>query len=497
MLCLIGVIFIGFLLNPRPNNFTDFDKNWSQELAKSNFSINEINLTSLISTRASKELVAAENTLPSFLMYDDAEIHRLQKFILTCQKNRNFTYSGPLKKAWQWANYLCEKKTPPAIFFAKPPFVHPSGKSYAGLATKQFEISFEQTSHLLTVLEYLEIKYNVHLLPIQLNYLLEFNDIVMTEDLVFVAQNNERQEIVYHLYNLENWQTFIKKQSYHFVSAPHLAVNCIKKLNSGCWIEKESLSERKNTFLIYSIIFLVFISLLTISVITLRNRHLRLKELDQKKFTLQMLTHELRTPTTSLSLLAEALRSDFDQLPESQKIYFIKMTQEINRLQQMSQKSYQYLQTDNLSAGFNINKSLKSMNEYTDTLTEKYPADFIIERPAEKIFMSLDWFWLDLCLQNLIRNAFQHGKKPVTFKIEFNQNKDLVLFVIDQGHLAITEDELFNEFKKSASSTGLGLGLSMTKQILKNLNIEIEFLRIPNTQFKLTLPKKIYEIIIN
>ena len=68
----------------------------------------------------------------------------------------------------------------------------------------------------------------------------------------------------------------------------------------------------------------------------------------ERRFALQMLTHELRTPIAGLAGVVEGLRRDFDRLPESAQDRFGDLAGGVSRLRQLAEASRHYLSAERL-----------------------------------------------------------------------------------------------------------------------------------------------------
>jgi len=162
----------------------------------------------------------------------------------------------------------------------------------------------------------------------------------------------------------------------------------------------------------------------------------------------------------------------------------------------MTKTSYQYLQTDTLTENFKVNLVLKNFNSYFQSLTDKHKNMIELQMNCRELEIRFDWFWLVLCLQNLLRNAFEHGAGKVSLKVQASE-KQLSLSVIDEGRMQIPAEDLFRPFKKNHQSHGLGLGLSIVHKILSFLHVELKYISEPQTEFKIIIPRKHYEYTFN
>ena len=120
-------------------------------------------------------------------------------------------------------------------------------------------------------------------------------------------------------------------------------------------------------------------------------------------------------------------------------------------------------------------------------------SEFTIRGPKEDGPILVDSYWMRICLTNLVENAFNHGKPPVTVMIDCcgRQGKWWSVAVVDQGESEFSLlDEMTTEFVKGNQSKGSGLGLKIVRQIIEEMGGKLEFSKNP-TKFTILLPRKL------
>lgn len=143
-----------------------------------------------------------------------------------------------------------------------------------------------------------------------------------------------------------------------------------------------------------------------------------------------------------------------------------------------------------------VNKLVLSVCEDYQFLSEK---GIIIK--TENIQEVSAWINRDLftlMLNNLIQNAVRYGKENGTVSVKLEDRNDAFsIMVSDDGPGIAAEDlpyiwELFYRGDKSRNSRGMGLGLSLVKQIVKyhNGTITVESAVERGTAFFIIFPKK-------
>lgn len=207
----------------------------------------------------------------------------------------------------------------------------------------------------------------------------------------------------------------------------------------------------------------------------------RWRLLRERRVALQMLTHELRTPIMALSGISEELRHDFDRLPPSAQQSVGQLLGSVARLHQLAQASRHYLAAETLED----ERVAVSLAEWLTLACERHGATFCLER---EMTLALPFYWFDLALDNLLRNASQHGRAPVRVCASWLAGR-LILAVSDGGELP--SYRLTSLLRRGARADGLGLGLTIVRHLLRRLGGHLA-LSGPPTTFTLTLPCQLW-----
>jgi len=473
-----------------PNNLDQFRQTWFQELSHDAPSTGSVSLQSVLLEKKSSELSDLGFSLPHYHLYPGDEIRALNNATITCHMDWKRPFSKELIKAWQWAKHTCKQGNLPADFFSTKPFLHPSGQSYVFLnETSPAPVALsspEQRRSLMSLVESLQEgdelqKYlAVNLLPLE--KILAENPLVTSEDWVFVRDPRDDTSKKYLAFPRAGWDGFFAKQPFNFESSP--SGFCVEQYSEGCWVKNQRIDEQQARWVRLLIVFLI--AIVGGVILWSYRRHARLKktEEEQRRFALQMLTHELRTPVTSLLLLVENMRSQFDLLPDESQKDFMKLIDEVRRLQRTTESSEIYLKMEHSSKdegqesflALSLMKKLEQIHQFESVIYEK---DLQLFGKAEL---------MEFCLSNLLRNAHRHGKGPVTLSI-LRDSQDWVLEVKDEGSSpTVTLQELAQPFYRSERSQGLGLGLSLVAQICKQNGWKF-LLNTHPTRFSIHVPR--------
>ncbi len=215
-------------------------------------------------------------------------------------------------------------------------------------------------------------------------------------------------------------------------------------------------------------------------------------------------THELKTPLTSISGFVETLklnenidiqtRNRFLGIIESESDRLKKLINEILLLSFIEEKQ------DLVFESINVYDVFSEVYDITNQLAEDKNIEltYEIKDKNENILSSKDY--LRHIFINLIDNAIKYSPKDkkVHVVIEFDDN-NFIFKVIDEG-IGIPKEDLNRIFERfyrvnkarSQEVNGTGLGLAITKHIVKNLNgtIDVESELWEGSEFIVTLPKK-------
>ena len=224
-----------------------------------------------------------------------------------------------------------------------------------------------------------------------------------------------------------------------------------------------------------------------------KNMLIRLKEQSQMQIDfVNNASHELKTPIFVLKGYVDMLndwgKNDKEVLDES----LIVLKKEIQNMQDLTEKLLFLAKSKNLVVEKN-NISLDNvLKEVIDNLSFAYPKQKINYISSE-IFIDSDIALLKLLFKNLIENAIKYGKdNPIN--IELKKEKKVKVIIEDFG-VGISEKALPHIFERfyredearNREIKSYGLGLSIVKEIIALLNIDIQIESQINKGTKITL----------
>ena len=211
-----------------------------------------------------------------------------------------------------------------------------------------------------------------------------------------------------------------------------------------------------------------------------KNMLLRLKEQSQLQIDfVNNASHELKTPIFVIrgyvDMLNEWGKDDKEVLNES----LIALKKEIQNMQELTEKLLFLAKSRNLTlekTNINLDSILK---EVIDNLIFAYPKQKINYSSSE-IYINSDEALLKLLFKNLIENAIKYGNNnPINVLLEKEKKIKVVIEDFGIGMSKEALPHIFDRFYREDEARNreiksYGLGLSIVKEIITLLNIDIQ-----------------------
>jgi two-component system phosphate regulon sensor histidine kinase PhoR len=199
------------------------------------------------------------------------------------------------------------------------------------------------------------------------------------------------------------------------------------------------------------------------------------KELEKKDEFIGVASHELKTPLTSLKAYVQLIRLQ-NNLPASVNVYMKKVGQSIDKLQHLVND---LLDVSRINAGklkfdthiFDLSGLIKTS---VDNCRHMYPSFNFTQVLEKNVIVRGNQERLDQVLMNLVSNAVKYSSenKEVIIKVE-KDDKTATVSVTDFGIGLSTADQnkifdrFFRVFKNEFDIPGLGMGLYISSEIIK------------------------------
>ena len=195
---------------------------------------------------------------------------------------------------------------------------------------------------------------------------------------------------------------------------------------------------------------------------------------------LRAVSHDLRTPLTAISGIAETLGED-QQEPLLKPATRVKLLKDIQ-----DESQWLIRMVENLLSITRINMDTMEVNKTSESLEEVvesvlnhlkkvYPDRKLeVQLPQQVTFIHVDPFLIEQALLNLIENAFRHGERKAPVRLRVQSDGSSCHFEIsNQGRIP---DAQFRKIQNNLTSqkeipvdskNGLGIGLSIVKTIIR------------------------------
>jgi len=232
---------------------------------------------------------------------------------------------------------------------------------------------------------------------------------------------------------------------------------------------------KRMTLLLVLAIFSI-LTLITLFVIALKALIKQKKISDIKTDFINNITHELKTPLTTLSVSTKILERK--EIRENDAT-FSTVLGTINRQNNRLQNLIDQVMTNSLGyEEIELHKEKVSMPDFLNSIVNDfqiaYPDISIAkELDTQKINLNLDKFHLTTAITNVLENAVKYGCKNIAVKASL-LNNEFSISISDDG-IGISKSKhslLFDKFYRVEQgdlhdAKGLGLGLYYVDQIIK------------------------------
>lgn len=216
-----------------------------------------------------------------------------------------------------------------------------------------------------------------------------------------------------------------------------------------------------------------------------QNRLLEKEKAEQEKLMADI-SHQLKTPITSMYILNDLM---YENIPENKKYEFLdKMSNELKKISWLIKNLLNLAKLDSKTISLkkeniNLNTFLENCKNSFSYILESQAVNIDINKDKdnsnEDIYVTIDLKWTSEAINNLIKNAIEHGAKNISIST-LKTHLYVQITVSDDGEGISKEDipHVFTRFYKAKNSKNdsVGLGLAFTKKIIENQLGEIRIL---------------------
>lgn len=211
-------------------------------------------------------------------------------------------------------------------------------------------------------------------------------------------------------------------------------------------------------------------------------------------------SHELKTPVTSIKGFAETLkyvednetRDKFLGIIEEESDRLTRLIQDILSLYDIEKKQ------DRIKEEFNINEISDSITMLVEREAHKRGVIFVRQGNIDEIFVGNKDRFKQMIL-NLVDNAIKYSGENTKVILNLSEDSENIYISVEDNGVGIPKDDLERIFERfyrvdkarSREKGGTGLGLAIVKHIVNNLggSINVESSINQGTKFDLVIPK--------
>ena len=214
-------------------------------------------------------------------------------------------------------------------------------------------------------------------------------------------------------------------------------------------------------------------------------------------------SHELKTPITSIKVLADSLLAQEDAPAELYKEFLTDIADEIERENKIINDLLSLVKLDKTSGelnitSVNINELLEQILKRLKPIAAKRNIELVYEtfRP---VVAEVDEVKLSLAISNLIENAIKYNMDDGWVRVSLNADHKFFYIKVADSGIGIPEDakeKVFERFyrvdkARSRETGGTGLGLSITRNAILMHRGAIKVYSVENegTTFTVRVPQ--------
>ena len=229
----------------------------------------------------------------------------------------------------------------------------------------------------------------------------------------------------------------------------------------------------------------------------------RMKVLDESRQEfVSNVSHELKTPLTSIKVLADSLLMQEEVPVELYKEFMEDITEEIERENKIINDLLSLVKIDRTSTDLNI--KAENINELVERILKRL-RPIAAQQNVEVVFESfrpvtaeVDEVKLTLAISNLVENAIKYNKEEGWVHVSLNADHKYFYVKVEDSGMGIPEDSLDHIFERfyrvdkshsrEIGGTGLGLAIARNAVIMHRGSVKVHSEEGVGTIFTVRLP---------
>lgn len=202
-----------------------------------------------------------------------------------------------------------------------------------------------------------------------------------------------------------------------------------------------------------------------------------LKDKESLKVLLEDISHQIKTPLTSISISLDNMLDNKDLKEEERVDFLLKIKREIENINFLAISLLKLSSLDARCVKFHKEKILVSdlIDEVFQNLSVLSDLKEVkLLKEGEDYYLLTDKRWLLEALTNIVKNSLEYSVKNEDVLVNYGSNQVYdYIEIINKGKTINSKDlkHLFERFYKgeNASSNSFGIGLSLSKAIVEEL----------------------------
>ena len=229
----------------------------------------------------------------------------------------------------------------------------------------------------------------------------------------------------------------------------------------------------------------------------------RMKILDESRQEfVSNVSHELKTPLTSMKVLADSLNAQEDVPVELYQEFMLDIADEIDRENKIINDLLSLVKMDKTSSDLNvetvdINQMIEAILKRLKPIADQKDIDLIYESVRE-VTAEVDEVKLTLAISNLVENGIKYNKEHGYVKVRLDADHQFFTIDVEDNGIGIPQESIEHIFERfyrvdkshSTKIGGTGLGLAITRNaiLMHRGAIKVESKQESGTTFSVKIP---------
>ena len=216
-----------------------------------------------------------------------------------------------------------------------------------------------------------------------------------------------------------------------------------------------------------------------VTVMLRENASNSLKDKINLKTALEDISHQLKTPLTSILIILDNLidnpemdyqtRVEFLHDLKRESIRIQSLIQSILKLSKFDSNTVQFIKQDIYLKQI-VDEAIKNTESLADLKNIKINVE-----GNKKIKLNCDLLWQTEAVTNILKNCIEHSSKNTKIDIKYNNNSVYSYITITDYGEGISKEDISHIFErfyrgKNSSNESIGIGLSLSKTIIESNN---------------------------